>query len=148
MTMAKQSIKQRETQVPTDKGVGKQIEQTFTVEDVSLPSPQELEAYKQINPQIIDFLLPTSTKEQEHRHQLDEEKLKVLENVNKRDHRLNLLGMIFGFLSLLVMMGVACYMLYLNHPWFASFFGGVSLITVISIFVTRRDISTKKVEEK
>ena len=44
--MAKQSIKQRETQVPTDSGVGKQFEQTFTIEDVSLPSPQELEAYK------------------------------------------------------------------------------------------------------
>ena len=80
--MAKQSIKQRETQVPTDSGVGKQFEQTFTIEDVSLPSPQELEAYKKINPNIVDFLLSASKKEQEHRHDMDVEKYHILENTN------------------------------------------------------------------
>lgn len=138
--MAKQSIKQRETQVPTDSGVGKQFEQTFTIEDVSLPSPQELEAYKKINPNIVDFLLSSSKKEQEHRHDMDVEKYHILENTNKRDHKLNILGMLLGFFSLVIMMLVAAYMLYLNHPWFASFFGGISLVTVISIFVTRNGI--------
>lgn len=98
--MAKQSIKQRETQVPTDSGVGKQFEQTFTIEDVSLPSPQELEAYKKINPNIVDFLLSSSKKEQEHRHDMDVEKYHILENTNKRDHKLNILGMLLGFFLL------------------------------------------------
>lgn len=46
--MGKQELKQRETQVATGDGVGKQLEQTFTVDDNCLPSPQELAAYKSI----------------------------------------------------------------------------------------------------
>lgn len=43
--MGKQELKQRETQVATGDGVGKQLEQTYTVDDNCLPSPQELAAY-------------------------------------------------------------------------------------------------------
>lgn len=133
--MAKQSIKQKETQVSTEEGVGKQIEQTLTIDDLSLPSPQELEAYKNINPNIVNFLLETAVKEQEHRHNMDAKKLEVIESSDKRVNRINILGMTFAFCSLVVMMSVAAFMLYLNHPWFASFFSGVSLITVLSIFI-------------
>lgn len=42
--MGKQELRQRETNVATKEGVGKQLEQTFTVDDSALPSPQELEA--------------------------------------------------------------------------------------------------------
>ena len=37
--MAKQSISRKETQVSTGDSVGKQLEQTVSVDDNSLPSP-------------------------------------------------------------------------------------------------------------
>lgn len=140
--MAKQSLKQKETEVSLENGVGKQIERTLTVDDLALPSPTELEAYAKVNPEIVKFLLETSQKEQKHRHQMDEERLRLLGNADKRIIKINILGMSFAFCSLLVMMAVAAFMLYLDHPWFASFFGGASLITVVSIFVNngRRNI--------
>ena len=140
--MAKQSLKQKETEVSLENGVGKQIERTLTVDDLALPSPTELEAYAKVNPEIVKFLLETSQKEQKHRHQMDEERLRLLGNADKRITKINILGMSFAFCSLLVMMAVAAFMLYLDHPWFASFFGGASLITVFSIFVNngRRNI--------
>jgi len=103
-----------------------------------------LEAYAKVNPEIVKFLLETSQKEQKHRHQMDEERLRLIANADKRSTRINILGMVFAFSSLLVMMAVAAFMLYLDHPWFASFFGGASLITVISIFVNNgnREVGT------
>ena len=46
--MAKQSLKQKETEVSLENGVGKQIERTLTVDDLALPSPTELEAYAKV----------------------------------------------------------------------------------------------------
>lgn len=66
---------------------------------------------------------------------MDVEKINMLNQSDRRVARINVLGMTFAFCSLPVMMGVAALMLYLDHPWFASFFGGVSLVAVISIFV-------------
>ena len=63
--MSKHSISTRETQVDIGNTVGKQVEQTVSVDDLSLPTAQELEAYQKINPNIVEFLLETSRKEQE-----------------------------------------------------------------------------------
>lgn len=60
--MAKQVVNQRETQVATQDGVGKQVVQTFTVDDTCLPSPDELAAYQKVDPNIIPFLIEVSKK--------------------------------------------------------------------------------------
>lgn len=53
--MGKQELRQRETNVSTKEGVGKQLEQTFTVDDSALPSPHELEAYQRIDPRTGEY---------------------------------------------------------------------------------------------
>lgn len=53
--MAKQSISRKETQVSMGDSVGKQLEQTVSVDDNSLPSPQELQLYQQIDPKLFLF---------------------------------------------------------------------------------------------
>lgn len=76
--MAKQSISRKETQVSTGDSVGKQLEQTVSVDDNSLPSPQELSQYQKISPNIVEFLIETARKEQEHRHYMEKEKLELI----------------------------------------------------------------------
>ena len=71
--MGKHSISRRETEVSMGDSIGKQLEQTVSVDDNSLPSPQELQLYQQIDPNIIPFLIKTSIKEQEHRHNMQNE---------------------------------------------------------------------------
>lgn len=80
--MGKQEIKQRETRVATEDGVGKQLEQTYTVDDNCLPSPIELAAYKDIDPKIVDYLINASIKEQDHRHMMDSNKLDIIREVD------------------------------------------------------------------
>ena len=134
--MAKQVVNQRETQVATQDGVGKQVVQTFTVDDTCLPSPDELAAYQKVDPNIIPFLIEVSKKEQDHRHKVEIEKIRVVKKSDSRMGRMNGWGMFFAFLSIVVMTGLAGYALYLDKPWFAGIMGASTLISVVSIFVT------------
>ena len=97
--MGKQSISQRETQVAMGDSVGKQLEQTVSVDDNSLPSPQELAQYQQIDPNIAKFLMEISRKEQEHRHYMDSEKIKIVKRSERKEGMMNWWGMFFAFLS-------------------------------------------------
>lgn len=146
--MGKQEIKQRETQVATGDGVGKQLEQTFTVDDNCLPSAQELAAYKTIDPRIVDYLIETSIKEQNHRHKMDNDKLDILKKADRREGRINLWGMFFAFLSIVVMTLLVGYALYLDKPWFAGFMGAGTIISIASIFYRNNDTKSKPAGKK
>jgi uncharacterized membrane protein len=136
--MAKQEIKQRETQVSTNEGdVGKQLEQTYTVDESFLPSPQELEEYKRIDPRIVDLLLDSSRKEQEHRHRIESEKIKIIKSTERRDTRINWWGMFFACFCIVVLSGVTAYALYLDRLWFAGIMGGATIVSIASIFIRR-----------
>lgn len=142
--MAKQQIQQKETVVAGQGGVGQQLERTYTVDDNSLPSPQELEAYKNIDPQIVTFLMEASVKEQDHRHNMDKVKYNLIKKSESRIGRMNWWGMAFAFLSIVVIVLLAAYALYLDRPWFAGLLGAGTLVTVASIFINRERPDTKK----
>lgn len=135
--MSKQQINRKETQVSTNEGVGKQLEQTLTIEDSALPSPQELAEYKKIDPRIVDLLITMSKNEQVHRHATDKMKLKILRRAEGRDERINWWGMFFAFLSILAIMFLSGWALYLDRPWFAGILGTIGIGSIVSIFVNR-----------
>lgn len=136
--MAKQQIKQKETEVSTQEGVGKQYERTLTVDDNSLPSPQELAAYKEVDPNIVKFLMESASLEQKHRHEIDQKKMDLIKRSDNRIGQINWWGMFFAFLSIVVLVILSGYALYLDRPWFAGFLGTGTLITVASIFINRK----------
>ena len=118
-------------------GVGKQLERTLTVDDNSLPSPQELAAYKEIDPNIVKFLIESAAKEQDHRHKTDIIKLSVIKKSDARTGRMNWWGMFFAFLSIVVLVVLSAFALYLDRPWFAGMLGVGSIISVATIFINR-----------
>lgn len=142
--MGKQELRQRETNVATSEGVGKQLEQTITVDDSALPSPQELEAYKRIDPRIVDLLIENTRREQQHRHETDRMKLKILRRSESRTERINFWGMTFAFLSVGLFVGLTAWALYLDHPWFAGLSAFTALITIVSLFVDTGKQGSKK----
>ena len=91
--MAKQQINRKETKVATQGGVGQQYEQVVTLDDNSLPTPKELADYKAIDPRIVDFLLESSIKEQEHRHNVEHSKVKIIKKAEQRITVMNWWGM-------------------------------------------------------
>ena len=88
--------------------------------------------------------METSIKEQEHRHFMDKEKLKILKKSEKKNGRMNWWGMFFAFLSLIFLVGLAALALYLDKPWFATIFGAAAIISIISIFVEAGKETSKK----
>ena len=124
--------------------IGKQLEQTVSVDDNSLPSPQELLEYQKIDPNIIPFLIQTSIKEQNHRHNMDTEKMKILNHSERKNWRMNWWGMFFAFLSLILFIGLAALALYLDKQWFAGIFGVASILSVVSLFVEAGKDSSKE----
>lgn len=134
--MSKKELRQRETNVANSNGaIGKELEQTLTVDDSFLPAPEELIKYREVDPKIVELLCRMSEKEQSARHKLEEQKLKIIKKSENRQYSINIWGMIFAFLALVVMMGVTAWALYLDRPWIATLFGVLSATTIISLFI-------------
>lgn len=142
--MSKKTINTKETQVATPGGLGRSVEQNYTIEDSLIPSPQELEQYKAVDPRFLDYFFDAAKKEQAHRHEMDKQKMKVIRKSESRTERINWWGMFFAFLSIVVCMGVASWALYLDRPWFAGIIGGIGLLSIVSIFVTGKTDSKSK----
>lgn len=138
--MAKQEIKRKEAEVATYNGIGKQVEQTLTVDDNILPSPKELEEYQKVNPEIVEMILKHTSLEQSHRHRMDELKIIAINKANGKAERINKWGMSFAFLALSLMIILCGFALYLDKPWFAGVFGGVTIISIISLFVNSGNV--------
>ena len=75
--MSKKTINTRETQVATQGGLGHSVEQNYTIEDNLIPSPQELEQYKAVDPRFVEYFYNTAEKEQAHRHEMDKAKMEA-----------------------------------------------------------------------
>lgn len=146
--MAKKELKQQTTQLNTSDGRALKNEASLTYDDNVLPTPQELEAYKHVDPRIVDFLLETAQKEQAFRHDIENKKVKIVGNADSGNRRMDLCGMIFAFLALLALIGLSAFALYLDKPWFAGIFGSGTIITIVSVFVKRNNSSDETNKKK
>ncbi len=139
--MAKQELKTKQTNLKTSYGEqGHQVEHTFTIDDSCLPTSAELQAYKDINPGLIDFLLETSKKEQQHRHCMDKMKMKSIRSESRSVHNINYLGMTFAFLIMLFGLLLSAYLIYLDKIVVGTIFGGVTLLSAASLFINNAKI--------
>lgn len=136
--MGKQQIQQRKRVLSNRNAVGEETESSLTIDDNLLPSPDELRVYKEIDPNIVNFLIEVASKEQNHRHEIDNQKVEIIKSNEKRDYFLNIWGMFFAFMAIVVLVALSAWALYLDRAWFAGFFGVSAMITIVSIFATRR----------
>lgn len=141
--MAKQQINRKETKVATQEGIGQQYEQVVTVDDNLLPSPKELAEYQSINPRIVEFLLETSKKEQEHRHKIEDDKIRIIKKSENRLSSRNWWGMFFAFLTMAFFIGLSAFALYLNNSWFAGLSAFGTMITAMSLFIDKEKRKNK-----
>lgn len=128
----------------TTNGNGKQTEQTYTVDDSLLPTPQELADYKAIDPDIVKYLIEASTREQKHRHAVESAKIKLVNRESRRVFNMNFWGMLFAFIILMTGLGVSAYLIYLEKTYTGSIFAGVTLLGGASLFIGNGSNSQKK----
>ena len=66
---------------------------------------------------------------------MEKEKLALIKESEQKDAKINIRGMRFAFLSLTIFMGITAFALYLDKPWFSGIFGGITILSIMSIFV-------------
>jgi uncharacterized membrane protein len=136
--MGKQELKQRQTQVAGRNGMrGQHVEQTLTVDDNWLPPAAELLQYKDIDPDIVSFIIETTKKEQDFRHDFNRKRLRVFDRSNRREFSINLWGMVFAFLVMTLGLGLSALLIYLEKPIPGTIFAGATLAIAASVFIRR-----------
>lgn len=136
--MSKKSIEQKRTRVQAPDTVGEQEVNVFTVDDSILPPPQELEAYKQIDPEIIKYLMDAAAKEQEHRHKTTAEKIYIIKDNQKKEFKINLLGIICALISVIAILCLCAWALYLDKQWISTIIGISTIVSLASIFINNQ----------
>lgn len=134
--MAKKQIAERRTEVVTGNGAAREITQTQTIDDSCLPSPAELSEFMAIDSGFAQHFMQVAREEQLQRHYLENARIDSLKENEDRQANTRRLGMTFAFFLILSMLGVTALSLWLDRPWFASISFLVSMLTVISVFVT------------
>lgn len=106
------------------------LEQTIATEESLLPSPQELESYKAVDEHIIDWLLEHTSKEQEHRHATDHDKIKLLKRAVSNDTML----LVFFFVVIIIFIGLSAWFVYLDKNIAGSIFGVCGIVGAVVIY--------------
>jgi uncharacterized membrane protein len=106
------------------------------------PSPELLEKYERICPGWAEKLLQMGVNEQKHRHACEMRALDQQDRVldlDNRDTTYAMTGLVFGFLALLVILGVGVYALVIGQTKVAiGCLGGGFIAAVVGVFVNGR----------
>lgn len=112
-----------------------EVEQTLLIDDNLLPSPKEMGEYQRIDQNIVNLYINYTVLEQEHRHNMESGKLDLLTYKEHRMTRINICGLFFAFLALVLLICLTGFALWLDKPWFAGIFGFASVVSIIATFV-------------
>lgn len=133
--MSKKTFNNKQTSVHAGGGVGMQTEATVTVEDNILPAASELQAYSQVNPDIVPTLLKMAEKEQAHRHEQNNAKVAIVQKSEERNHIQTIVGMLLATLIVLAQLAIVVIALIYDKPWIVGLFSATSFATISSIFI-------------
>lgn len=107
------------------------LEQTSIYDDSLLPSSDELLRLKQIDPNIVQWLMDRATKEQEARIKYNDDKIDLTRQSVNKAHSRSVIGMIFIFLVIVIGFALSAWFVYLDKDLGASIFGGSTFVALI-----------------
>lgn len=102
-------------------------------------TPQDLREYNETNPEFAKQLMEMAVKEQQHRHGLDKDKVKVV----KRSQWHTLIVNIVGMISALVVVGAFLFCVYIailhEANWIAALMGTGGLVALVQLFINKKE---------
>jgi len=128
--------KKRDTKL-VRKGNQSGIQIQEEIDDSLLPSPEELQKYKELDENIINWLKERAEKEQNFRHKFNLERLKLTGKHIKNEALINTLGLIFAFVIMVLSLPISAYLILNGHTIVGSILGGATLLTVITAFLSK-----------
>lgn len=125
---------QRQTKARKDEVVHQEM-----YDDAFLPSAEELAKLKEVNPDLIGWIMQRTEDEQKFRHRAYDDRTVVIKETIKCEHQLNYRGLIFCFIVLLFGMGVGGFLIYSGNIVSGSIFAGADLIIAAGLLYNRSD---------
>lgn len=107
-----------------------------------IPPPEALARYEEIQPGAADRILKMAEKQQEHRMALETKAIGGQVDQSKR-------GQIFGFIANFLCIGAAVFFAVVcNMTKFAATFLTVTMVILVGLFLTGKNVMKKDLEEK
>ena len=107
-----------------------------------IPPPEALARYEEIQPGAADRILKMAEKQQEHRMALETKAIGGQVDQSKR-------GQIFGFIAIFLCIGAAIFFAVVcNMTKFAATFLTVTMVILVGLFLTGKNVMKKDLEEK
>ena len=129
-------MKQNQPQIQTKQSV------TLTKQEIHvrpLPPPEELKNYELVKQGFAERLLAMAEKEQDRRLNRQDK----LIDLSRKSLFLTQLGLILGFMSVIVMALLCGYFAFLGDIRAAAWMASVVIVALAAVFVTRKFIQTK-----
>lgn len=104
-------------------------------EENLLPDADELAKLKEVDPNLVAWLMARVEKEQDARLSFNDRQFKLLEVETSRNHTITKLQLWLAFGAMSLGMGLSGFMLYLKLEIAGTIFAGVSLIATINAFL-------------
>jgi uncharacterized membrane protein len=114
-----------------------------------LPHPDLLKKYNEIIPGLAEAIVDMAQKQQAHRFKIEEQEVRQKDDIielNKRDSdqcdkalnidsRNSLLGLVFAFLTVALIMSTSAICAYFNHPVSSAIIGAGGVCSIVYIFI-------------
>lgn len=136
--MAKSEQRIRRTLGTRKDTIAHQIEQSVTSDDNLLPDADEVERYHAIDPTILDWLKEKAGQEQDFRHKIYSERLSLVVSNEQRIHLLNIVGLCFGFVFLIMGLCLSVYLILKGCSIAGSVFTGFTLLMGAGLLIARK----------
>lgn len=107
-----------------------------------IPPPEQFAQYEKILPGSADRILKMAEKQQDHRIEVEKEAISKSLSHNRR-------GQTFGFIAMLLMLGLAVLFVFKGMKWWAGIIGTVTIATLVTLFISgnvqnKKDLDSKK----
>jgi len=118
------------------------LEQNNAFDDSLLPSAEELGKLKEIDPNIVKWIMDRTEMEQNARIEFNKNRIRLSEYDLKKTHRFNFTALTYGFIIFLAILTMSAYFIYNGLPITGTIFAGTAII-VGAIYFIKASIAHK-----
>lgn len=111
------------------------LEQNVAIDDNILPSAVELEKLKEVEPQIIPWIMRRTEIEQDARIKNNQDIIELNKIDVKKTHSFNHLVAILGFILFVFILLLSAYLIYLGLSLQGTIFGGATILVATAYFL-------------
>lgn len=121
-----------------------QLQHKEEFDDNLLPDAEEIQKLSLIDPDIIQWLKTRGEKEQEFRHTAVQQRFKLTDKHNAREHFTARLGILIYFFLVAGVSYLSYDLLQHNHNTSGTIFGSAAVILALAVLISKKSGSTNQ----